>query len=337
MRLVTCKNCGAKVSDQYSYCTICQAPISAAAIASSTETRERRQTLIESVYLPKKPTPDPKTSIEPKRPQRRRWNYARSSASRGKPTTHGELAILNQSLSGIAANPVILTPALVSALNGVLLLFLIARTTQASQGTEMSQIIWGIIPLLFVSLFVGFLVTIGLASMSVNIVMEGKCNFSDWVTGVREYFWRILNISIVVGILLVVVFGGISLVLPLAIKGLVLNLVDAGTILFLNVCYAAIMISDATLRSAINLGLKTIRMYSRTFIGFSLLLFAVLEVRAILEVGWTGSESLSVLVSLGMNVPMIMYAVMQGFLWPIWSLLSSTLYRNFSFPQATMK
>ena len=170
---------------------------------------------------------------------------------------YNEATILRESLQYYRANPVLLIPVLVSIPNNILIMLVAQSMIQQFSKPERfwNLIDSGLLFALFAGLFIGFLVTLGFVAMSARIVTKGKCSLSIWLVGVRRYFWRILNVSIMLGTLGAFTAVVIELLLPVSLY----HIPESAFTLALLTCYAAIMIDDASVESSISLGLKTVR------------------------------------------------------------------------------
>jgi len=181
----------------------------------------------------------------------------------------------------------------------------------------------GLLFALFAGLFIGFLVTLGFVAMSARIVTKGKCSLSIWLVGVRRYFWRILNVSIMLGILGAFTAVVIELLLPVSLY----HIPESAFTLALLTCYAAIMIDDASVESSISLGLKTVRESGRVFVIFCLI-HAVIHLSRVLFEGnlWSTYP----IEPMSINVSSVSYTVAVSFLSPLWYLIMFSVYRKFS-------
>jgi len=202
--------------------------------------------------------------------------------------------------------------------------------------------------LIFTWAFVGFLVSLGLIEMSHNILKTGKCGLKDWIKGIRQYFWRILNVSLVIYLGFAILTAVPSLLLnrfPYLIEGSVTGLIHSAVTLALYTCYAAILFDDANLQSSITLGLETIRSAGRTFLSFVIIYFAIYDVRLFFlqQDVWTAISARTVDHSLLPALTSIMtpqnlaYNTVSSFLTPLWFLIMFTLYRKYSRKPSQLK
>ena len=256
---------------------------------------------------------------------------------------YNEVAILRTSLSFYRANPVLLIPILLSIPFNILMTIAISNINQHVLKLDLSWMMstsyFELLPILFASLFIGFLVTLGLVKMASKIVTRGRCGLSNWIEGIREYFWRILALTIVFTALplLVAIATGLALGYASVYTGLILKLPPeiTGTIskillsiytLAMYTCYAAITIDDAGLRASISLGLKTVRESARVFLVFCLIYTAISSSRALFEGNLWNTDTIQPML-FGLSIG---YDVAVSFLYPLWILIMFTIYRKFS-------
>ncbi len=242
-----------------------------------------------------------------------------------------ELTILKRSLRNYKDNYVLLVPALMLTLSGVLLSYTLVKMRVPN---ELS--IEDTLPAILLTLFVGVLCDVGLATMSAKVITKGTCKLSDWWAGVRIYFWRLLNISILLT-LLIAIIGLIpySLLLlirvPSMIENLVLTFVVSVLFFLRYVCFAAATIDDEGSWSSIGIGWRTVRASGRVFLSFVAVSFVFSEVR-VLESSHSGSTNSALTSSLAGSLTLlgIGYTIIGLFLIPLWFLIAFRIYGTFS-------
>lgn len=246
-----------------------------------------------------------------------------------------EIVILTRCFHYYRANPVMLIPVLVYAITAFLVGFAILQVLQgplSSDTVSLNNVFFDLLPLSTVFLLGSFVVNVGLGALSAEVMRNGKCRLRDWGTGIKEYFWRTLTVSIVIFILFAFVSRAVSSLFEMNIMTVssVHNLFSTLGSLITYLCYAGIMLDDANFQSSISRALKTVLASGRVFCSFFLLLFAVTEVRVLLAVDQSGIIA-SDFPSLPNAIagPDLGYLVVWSLLLPLWFLIAFALHDSF--------
>jgi hypothetical protein len=233
-----------------------------------------------------------------------------------------EIEILERSLKEYKDNPILLAPFLILTLVGWVLAYFLTQTEEWLLAIPMLLII--------------FLSLTGLASMSAKVAASGKCELSDWWTGVRNYFWNLLAVSIIVGLIVGILVDSPSRLIffdqPPSIVSRSYHAFTASVADFLLfVCYAAVMVDHSGPWTSIKRGWKAIRASGRISLSFLVILFIVSEMRIFVasETVLSNSSFTSILSSY-FTLPSIGYTIFQLLLDPLWFLIGFAIYLKFS-------
>jgi hypothetical protein len=326
MRIISCKKCGAEVSDQYSFCTNCGAPLRDDASPVRDSQKGEAEIPVRPYTLESHPQPTPPSRT-------RQVVYVGSFFS-----------LLKQSLTAYKNNLLLLVPVIVSIITTIVTsyvttsaLLLASSFSSAKTLEEQTSILhelFGVLPYFVAFGLVSFLVSLGLMTMIGQIVTGNKCKLSDWVRGIRAFFWRIFKVSIVINLLFGLVSGAITPMILGTIRILAISvegLVSALSTLILYLCCAAIIVDNAGLQASINLAIKTIRRAGRDFLILFVLYFLFFYSRTIL---WTPNlfasglsrfSNLSYLANIT-NPQGIAFTILWSLLVPVWLLVIFMLY-----------
>jgi len=309
--LISCKKCSATTSTEYSYCTNCGAPIPRQAA---------KQARITSTPL------------------------LVSSVQQRISDANGRLTILREALGYYRNSLLLLVPVAVSIVASLAYTEAFAQLGTIPSGQTLTSqaahalvdtLLFGIMPYLLAFVVLNFLVTVGLLFMVGCIVREGRCKLSDWMTGIRSYFWRILNVHIVFIFLFGLVLGGVATLLlqaPLLLTTIASSLVVTLIELLIYFCCAAIILDNANLQTSIKLGINAIGASGGNFGILYVALFFELLVRWLVRYGFNlsangPSAGLSSLSNFGfLNPQTIATTVLSTLLLPLWMIVIFILY-----------
>jgi len=336
MRLVSCKNCGAKVSDQYSFCTECG--IAFGEKAERSGAKSISPSLVDWLLTPFG-TGSQRPQVGKSQPLEARPLVSRSCQA---VYTGSVFFLLRQSLIAYKNNLPLIVPVIVSIVTWITTSFVAANAlpqllssinsgqTLEEQGKILYEAL-GLLPYLFVFAFISFLVTLGLMTMIGQIVTGHKCKLSDWIGGIRAFFWRISAVSIVVGLVFGLISGATApmtlrtiRIVSISIEASVATLSQ----LILYFCCAAIIVDNAGLQASISFAIKAIQRSGRNFLILFVLYYMILYGRTILGTPNLFSSGLSGISSLSsiMSAQIFVYTIFSSSLLPLWLLVVFMLY-----------
>jgi hypothetical protein len=206
---------------------------------------------------------------------------------------------------------------------------------------------------IFLNLVVSFLVILGQASMSGNVVSEGKTKLADWGSGVRKYFFRVLGIGLVfLGIMFVLfMIVGIAIALTILPKlitpeGTVAPPTTpttltaqpmfslAMTILFtvaqsiFYVWLAPAILDDKGVGTSLDMGVKAVRKTGRAFVGFIAFFFIVSAIATLIgDLPAIIGINVQPLVG-SLTSTRIVSQIIERIFSPLWFLIAFELYHE---------
>lgn len=267
------------------------------------------------------------------------------------------LDIVELNLARYRANLVIMIPPLVRVI--VYLLTLLWRPTFPGAYTDGSQsfllVGWGTWVLIQA---VSFLALLGQASMAGEVVSVEKTSLNDWVMGVRDYFSRVLGVSMIFLVIAGVAFIPISRIyysvvllpfasqmsittpqtttttsstpLSMAVMSMIVILFTSATAV-LYMWIAPIVLEKKDVSASLSSGTRAMKKGGRSFLGF-------IAIMSVTQLVITMIENLPLYLGTGVQLLNQMYLTpsdiatqaIDAVISPLWFLIAFTMYHNIS-------